>query len=254
MPGARPVNVPLLLGVLGLISLFGASLLLRSLGRGYRVARLLAAAPEVTIAEALALAATGEQRFVRVRGRVTSDEEFPDEHDRPLVFRRERLEILRLGRRGGRRDWETIQEDRVAVPFGIELRSARIAVDIDSIGTGLVVLPREASGRAAEVAGRLPEDLPGDTEVRLRVEQVSAVEQATVAGVPRIGAAGEPWMTAGAGRPLIVSTMEDPAAMRLLAEGRQGLVVGAMVLIAVGLGSFAIALVIVLAGALGVGR
>ncbi|MBA2254514.1 MAG: hypothetical protein H0W07_05310, partial [Chloroflexi bacterium] len=222
------MNLPLLLAVLGLVALFVASLLLRSIGRGYRIARLLAAAPEVSIAEALELAA-GPERFVRVRGRVESDEEFPDEHDRPLVFRRERLET-----RGPGSPWRTLQEDRVAVPFGVGLRSMFIAVDVDAIASGLVVLPRESIGRAGEVAERLPADVPVDAEVRLRVEQVSAVEQASIAGVPRPGRDGQPWMTAGAGRPLIVATMELPEAMRILAGGRRRVVLAAVACIATG--------------------
>jgi hypothetical protein len=173
-----------------------------------------------------------------VHGRVSSDEEFPDENDRPLVFRRERLEVRR--ERSGA--WETLQDERVAVPFGVELRSAFIGVDVDAIGDGLVVMSRESSGRASEVAERLPASVPVDASVRLRVDQVSAVEQASVAGVPRL-ADGQPLMTAGARRPLIVSTMEIPAAMRVLSGGHRGRVLGAVVLIALALGLFAIAVV-----------
>lgn len=242
------MNVPLLLALAGLSAFAAAALILRRLGRGYRVARMLSAAPEVSIAEARALA-DRPPRFVRVRGRVESDEEFPDENDRPLVFKRERLEVRRSGRA-----WEILQEDRVAVPFGVEERSAFIGVDADAIAAGLVVMPREAAGRAAEVAGRIPADVPADAEVRLRVEQISAVEQASVAGVPRPGPDGQPWLTAGTGRPLIVTTMEIPAAMRLLAEGRQGHVVAATACLVVGSLLVVGALVLGIAEAFGVGR
>jgi hypothetical protein len=242
------VTLPLLLMVGGLIAFFAASLVLRSLGRGYRVARILAAAPEVSITDARNLAA-GAPRFVKVRGRVESDEEFPDESDRPLVFRRERLEVRRAGRR-----WEPLRDERVAVPFGVEARSAFIGVDIDALGDGLVVMPREAAGRAAEVAGRVPGDVPGDAEVRFRIEQVSAVEQASVAGVPRPGPDGEPWLTAGAGRPLILTTLEIPAAMRVLAEGRRGHVVAAAVCLATGSVLLVSALLLGIMTGVGIGR
>jgi hypothetical protein len=244
-PDTRFMNLSLLLAGLGLAALTVASLLLRSIGPGYRTARLLVAAREVSIPEACLLA-TGAERFVRVHGRVQSDEEFPDEHDRPLVFRRERLETRRDGS-----SWRTLQEDRVAVPFGVEQRSAFIAVDVDVIAGGLVVLPRESLGRAGEVADRLPADVPPDAEVRLRVEQVSAVEQASVVGVPRLGPDGQPWLTAGAGRPLIVSTMETPAAMRMLAEGRRGRLLAALATIASGLTLLGLAVLVAVAGALG---
>jgi hypothetical protein len=239
------MNVPLLLALGGLLAIAAAAMILRRLGRGYRVARMLSAAPEVSIAEARVLA-DGRPRFVRVHGRVESDEEFPDENERPLVFRRERLEVRRSGHA-----WETIQEDRVAVPFGVEERSAFIGVDVDAIAGGLVVMPREAVGRAAEVVGRIPADVPADADVRLRVEQVSAVEQASVAGVPRPGPAGQPWMTAGTGRPLILTTMEIPSAMRLLAEGRRGHVMTAVACLAAGTVLLLGAMVLGVAQALG---
>ena len=242
------VSLPLLLAVTALLPLFAAALVLRSFGRGYRVARILAASPEVSIDEAHALAA-GPPRFVRVHGRVESDEEFPDENDRPLVFRRERLQARRAGR-----PWRTLQEDRVAVPFGLEERSAFIAVDVDALAEGLVVMPRESVGRAADVAGRLPAGVDPDAEVRLRIEQVSAVEQASVAGVPRPGPNGTPWLTAGTGRPLILTTLELSSAMRLLAEGRRSYILATVVFLVAAALLLSGALLLAVGGALGVGR
>ena len=69
-----------------------ALVLLRSLGPRYRVGRLLAATPMLEIEDARELAA-GPATYVRVTGRISSDEEFPDENDRPLVFRRKRIEV-----------------------------------------------------------------------------------------------------------------------------------------------------------------
>jgi hypothetical protein len=150
------MSLALLLAVAALLPLFAAAVILRGLGRGYRVARVLAASEEVSIAEAHAMA-SGPPRYVRVHGRVESDEEFPDENDRPLVFRRERLDVRRAGG-----TWATLQQDRVAVPFGIEERSAFIALDVDALADGLVVMPRESIGRAADVADRLPAGVEGD--------------------------------------------------------------------------------------------
>lgn len=229
--------LPIGLGLAGLALLGSAGFLLRSLGQRYRIARLLAAAPEAAIAEARALA-LGPPHFVRVHGRVQSDEEFPDEHERPLVYRRRRLEVQRPS--GA---WEPVEDDRVAVPFAVGSRSTSIAVDADGLGDGLVVMPRESSGRASEVPGRLPPDLPPATPVRLRVEQVSAVEQATIAGVPRIGPDGEPWLTTSATRPLILTTLEVPTAMRLLADGRRRRVTAAVACLVGGAGMLAAAIV-----------
>jgi hypothetical protein len=52
------------------------------------------------------------------------------------------------------------------------------------------------------------------------IQQVSAVEHAVVAGVPAtVPGSGEPTMTAGLGRPLILTTLENEEAMRVLAGG-----------------------------------
>jgi len=223
--------------------LIAAALLLRRLGSGYRIARLLASAPEASLAEVREVAAAGERRYLRTTGRVSSDEEFPDENQRPLVFRRQRIE-----RRVGQ-SWQLLDEDRLAVPFGIEDRHDFVAVDADALGDGLVVIPRESLGAATELpAGlrsRLSPDLAADTPIRLRVHQVSAVEHATVVGMPLDGPDG-PLMTAGLGRPLILSTLEPSAAMRLLAGDGRRLVRMAAVALIFGLALLALATVVLL--------
>lgn len=232
--------IPLLL-LLGGLACWAAGLgLLRWLGPRLQVARLLAATPGVSIPEALELASRAEPRYVLVRGRITSDEEFPDEFDRPLVYRRRRLEIRPPGSSGG--PWRTVEDEREAVPFGIEERGAFIGVDAVGLDEGLVVLSREAEGPAAEVPDRVPAGTDPAATVRHRILQVSAVEHADVVGHPTIGSDGSPIMTAGLGRPLILSTLERGAAMRVIASGRQrrvalagGLLAGGLVLIAAGL-------------------
>jgi hypothetical protein len=207
--------LPLLLALAGIAVIALGFLLLRTLGEAYRVARVLRAAPVASADEAAEAARRGERRYLRVRGRVESDEEFPDEHDRPLVFRRERYEV---GPRAGSRGWTLLEERRLAVPFGVEERGRFVRVDIDALDEGLVVIPRESEGSARELQGLFP-DLDPDAPVRHRVHQVSAVERAWVAGVPVVDAQGEPRLTAGLGRPLVVSTLEIDEAMRLLSAG-----------------------------------
>jgi hypothetical protein len=224
----RRLMSALVIGALGLLAFGAAAVLLRSI-QGYRIARSLQAAPPVSVEEALALARAGEDRYVRVQGRVTSDEEFPDEHDRPLVYRRRRLSVEQPP--GA---WRTVSDERQAVPFGIEERAAFIAIDLGALGEGLVVMPRESTGRAEEIPGRLPEGVAPSSPVRLLVEQLSAVEIATVAGVPRRGVDHQAVMTGGAGRPLIVSGLEPAAAMRVLSAGRRRRLQAAAVLMVAG--------------------
>jgi hypothetical protein len=230
----------------GVILLGIALALVRATGAGYRIGRTLASAMELPLAEVLAEAADGRPRgYLRTSGRISSEEEFPDEHDRPLVFRRSRLQAWEG------RQWRTIEDERTAVPFGIEQRGAFLAVDIDVLGDGLVVVPREATG----VASDLPEGTPGSaaglapaTPVRLRIDQLSAVEQATVAGVVRAGPDGRPHITAGADRPLIVTSLAPDEAMRVLAAEHRGGVRLASVLLVAGLATIAAGLVALVAG------
>jgi hypothetical protein len=62
-----------------------------------------ASTPRTTIEDAEAIALAG-QPAVRIDGRLDSDEDFPDEHLRPLVYRRRRL-------RARRPRWTTLEED-----------------------------------------------------------------------------------------------------------------------------------------------
>lgn len=232
--------------LLGVAAIAAGALLLRRGGSSYRVGRLLAAVPDLSLAEAIALARSGEQRYIRTAGRIASDEEFPDENDRPLVFRRQRIQ-----RPGGRGGWTDLDDDRTAVPFGIEERGDHLVIDVDGLGEGLVVVPRIAEGTAAELPpaylARLPAIEP-TVAVRLRIEQLSAVERVTAAGVPSVGPDGQPRITSGLGRPLIVTPLEPDAAMRVLAGEQRGAVRAAAVLLVVGLGLVAIALVAFLLG------
>lgn len=236
--------VVLVLAGIGL--LVAGVLALRASGAGYRIGRTLAVAMEMPLAEVVREAAEGRVTgYLRTQGRISSEEEFPDELDRPLVFRRRRLEA----REG--RTWRAIEDERTAVPFGVEERGAFLTVDVDALGDGLVVVPREATGVASELPeGTLPEGttLPGTTPVRLRVDQLSAVEHATVAGVVRPGPDGRPHITAGAGRPLIVTSLAPAEAMRVLASDHRGGVRLASVLLVAGIATVVAGLVALVAG------
>jgi hypothetical protein len=233
-----PVTAIVLAGF-GAAALAVALLLLRSLGPRVRLGRLLSAAPEVSIEEALELA-SGPAVYVRVNGRVSSSEEFPDEHDRPLVFRRTRIEVAPLETvrgRPGRLAWRSLIDEREAVPFGVESRSAFLAIDEAALSDGLVTIPRQADGRVADLPADLAPAAAGlaaDTPARLTIEQVSAVEHVTACGRPEMRD-GVPILTAGLGRPLIVTSLDQPSAMRVLASGARRTVAAAGILVATGL-------------------
>jgi hypothetical protein len=228
---------------LGVLAAILGWFLLRSLGRGWRIGRLLAAAPQRSLADAAAVAAAGAETYLRLHGRIDSDEEFPGDDGKPLVFRRRRLQ-----HRAGRSGWTTFDDERLAVPFRLTEKGEHVDIDTEALGDGLVVVPREAEGVAADVGAEavssaLPE-LAADTPVRLRVEQVSAVDHATAAGVPRTGPGGGVVLGPGLGRPLVLTTLELDEAMRVLAGG------GRIRALAAG-ASFAAAVVLVVLGVAG---
>ena len=227
---------PLFVVAAGAAALVAGALVLRSFGPAYRVGRLLATTPIATIEDAERLAAAGTPRYVRIDGRIDSEADFPDEHQRPLVFRRRRLEARRRG------SWSILEEDVQTVPFEVREGLAALGIDGSRLTTGLVVLPRESIGTAADAPDRVPEGTPPETPVRLRIEQVSAVEHATILGVPQRQPDGSTLLTAGLGRPLVLSTVEPTEAMQLLAGGRRGRPMAAAGLLVAGLALLAVGL------------
>ena len=240
MSVARPARIiaavsPLLPLVVGLIVLALGVVGQRSLGPRYRVGTLLSTAPVVSVAEARTLA-DGPPRYVQVAGRVDSETDFEDDAHRPLVFRRTRLQ-LRSGSR-----WVDVDDRRERVPFEVREGLDSIVVDDTALDAGLVVVTRESVGTAADAPDRVPAGTPLGTPLRLRIEQVSSVEHAIVAGVPGRDEAGTVRMSGGLGRPLILATMDRPDALRVLAEGRRlgplamaAIMIAGFALVAVGL-------------------
>jgi hypothetical protein len=206
---------PLVLLVASLIAMAAGVVTLRSFGPRYRVGRLLATTARVSVAEAVAIASEGRPRYVRVEGRIDAAEEFEDAAHRPLVFRRTRLEAM-----DGTR-WTAFEDSRESVPFEIHEGLDSIGVDAGALDAGLVVVPRESVGVAGDLVGRAPAALASEAPVRAVIEQVSSIEHAVVLGVPVAGelTGDAPRLTAGLGRPLILTTLEPDEAMRVLAGG-----------------------------------
>jgi hypothetical protein len=234
---------PLIPIAMGLVALAIGIAILRSFGAGFRVGRILAVAPVVSIAEARELAG-GPPRFVAIQGRIDAADEFEDDAHRPLVLRRIRFQ---LGDRGG---WRTVDEQRQAVDFEVREGLDAIAIDHAALDDGLVVLPRVSTGTAADAPDRVPTDTPPATPLRLRIDQVSSVEHAIVAGVPAADpASGTIRMTAGLGRPLILTTLERDEAMRVLTSDAPRRPVFAVVALVVGVLSLSFGLLWALAAA-----
>jgi len=233
---------PLVPLVVGFVALATGFLVLRSYGPAYRIGRLLASTPSVSVAEAQDLA-TGRPRYVAVAGRIDSETDFEDAAHRPLVFRRTRLQVLHG------RGWLDVDDRRERVPFEIRDGLDSIAVDDTALDTGLVVVVRESDGRAADIADRVPAGTPLDVPARLRVEQVSSVEHAIVVGVPSVDEHQVPRISSGMGRPLILTTLERPEAMRILARGESRRPLVAVAALACGLVLIAMGLAWALVGA-----
>ena len=233
---------PLIPLIAGFAALVAGVLVLRSYGPNYRVGRLLASTPAVSVAEARALAAEGRPRYVRVSGRLDAEDEFEDDAHRPLVFRRTRLQLR------GATGWVTFDDRRERVRFDVRDGLDAIGVDDTALDMGLVVIPRESVGTAADAADRVPSGTPSETPVRLLVEQISSVEHAIVVGVPGLDQAGEPQLSAGLGRPLVLTTLERDEAMRVLAGGESRRARIAAACLATGLGLVVVSFVLALVG------
>jgi len=234
---------PLLPIVVGVLALALGVIILRSFGMRFRVGQILAVAPVVSIAEARALA-DGPPRYVAIQGRIDAADEFEDEAHRPLVLRRVRMQL------GGRGGWRTIDEQREAVDFELREGLDVIAIDHAALDDGLVVLPRESTGTVADAPDRAPAGTPASTPLRLRIDLVSSVEHAIVAGVPSVDPSdGTVRMTAGLGRPLILTTLARDEAMRVLAGDAPRRPFYAVVAMAIGVISLAVGILWALAGA-----
>lgn len=208
---------PLLLGAAGIAALGIAVAILRSFGARYRVGRLLAVVPLVTVAEALQIAASGQPRYIRVEGRIDSDEEFEDEHHRPLVLRRRTIQWQPSADGNA---WRAAAPPTVElVPFVVREGLEEIGVDAAALGEGLVVVPRLSTGMVEDLGDAAPDGIPAGSAARLVIEQVSSVEHATVLGVPRQMPDGNVVMGPGLGRPLILTVLERDEAMRVLTGG-----------------------------------
>jgi hypothetical protein len=220
--------IPLLLALLGTGMLACGWLVMRSLGPRARLGRILASTAVIPVDKAVEQARAGKPRYVGVGGRVDAADEFLDENERPLVYRRTRLEL----REGS--GWRAVEDEREVLPFEIAGGMASIAVDQEELGDGLVVVVRESTGTAGEILDRVPAGTAPTTPARLQVEHLSTIDHALVLGVPTVDADRGPIMRAGFGRPLIVTTLEPREAMRLLAQGRQGTARASGALLAIG--------------------
>jgi len=234
---------PLVPLVAGLVALVAGALILRTYGPNYRIGRLLAATPTASVGEARALATGGPSRYVRVSGRIDAGDGFEDDAHRPLVFRRTRLQVRQTS------GWVAFEDRRERVRFEVRDGLEGILVDDAALDAGLVVIPRESVGTAADLADRVPPGTPPEAAVRLRIEQISTVEHAIVLGVPGLDRTGEPQLTAGLGRPLVLTTLERDEAIRVLAEGSSRRPVVAAACLAGGVGLIVVALILAVVGA-----
>ncbi|HYM84416.1 MAG TPA: hypothetical protein VEY67_09725 [Candidatus Dormibacteraeota bacterium] len=220
---------PQLLIVLGFIALAAGALVLLSFGPRFRVGRLLAATPQVPVAAAIEAASSGRAGYIRVAGRIDSETDFEDAAHRPLVLRRTRIQLRRAWA------WRTVDAQTEAVPFQLNEGLHSIGVDARALGDGLVVVPRESLGSASDLPERVPAGTDPRRPVRAVVEQVSAVDHAVALGVPVRSPDGATTLTAGMGRPLVLTTLEPAEAMRILAGGDRTRTVLAACLLATGL-------------------
>jgi hypothetical protein len=231
------------------IALIGAALLViglllsRRTDARTRAGQLLAGLSPISPTEALKLAALrGDSApYLAIKGSIDAPEIFEDEHHRPLVFRRERVSIADEG------GWRVIDTAERSLPFVVSDPSNSISIATADLADGLVVVERRWEGSVAELhaAGReyqRPETAAlvaalatsdPTRGARVGLEQISNLDRATAAGQLVDGE-----LRTGAGRPLVVTTLERADALRLLGGEARGRLVSstlALALLAIGL-------------------
>jgi hypothetical protein len=231
------------------IAIVGAALILfglllsRRTDARTRAGQLLAGLSPITPTAALRLAALrGDSApYLAIKGSIDAAEIFEDENHRPLVFRRERVSIA------DEQGWRVIDVAVRSLPFVISDPSSAIRIAASDLADGLVVVERRWEGSVAELHAAGREYQSADTaalvaaiaasdpsrQARVGLEQISNLDRATAAGQLVDGE-----LRAGAGRPLVVTTLERAEALRMLgAEGRNRLASStvALALLALGL-------------------
>ena len=231
-----------LLAVMGVALIVAGLLLSRRTDARTRAGQLLAGLSPISPTEALKLAALrgGAAPYLAIKGSIDAPEIFEDEHHRPLVYRRERVSVADEG------GWRVIDAAERSLPFVVSDPSNSISIATADLADGLVVVERRWEGSVADLhaAGReyqRPETAAlvaalaaSDPTRRARVglEQVSNLDRATAAGQLVNGE-----LRAGAGRPLVVTTLERAEALRLIGtEGRGRLASSTLALALLALG------------------
>jgi hypothetical protein len=208
-----------------------------------RAGQLLAGLSPISPTEALKLAALrGDAApYLAIKGSIDAPEIFEDENHRPLVYRRERVSIAEES------GWRVIDTAERSLPFVVSDPSTSISIATADLADGLVVVERRWEGSVAELhaAGReyqRPETAAlvaalaasdPTRGARVGLEQISNLDRATAAGQLVDGE-----LRAGAGRPLVVTTLERAEALRLLGtEGRGRLASSTLALALLALGA-----------------
>jgi len=207
-----------------------------------RAGQLLAGLSPISPTEALRLVALrGESApYLAIKGSIDAPEIFEDEHHRPLVYRRERVSIA------DERGWRVIDDAVRSLPVVLSDASSAITIATADLADGLVVVERRWEGSVAELHAAGREYQSADTaalvaalaasdpsrQARVGLEQISNLDRATAAGQLVDGE-----LRAGAGRPLVVTTLDRAEALRLLGgEGRGRLASSTLALALLALG------------------
>jgi hypothetical protein len=192
-----------------------------------RTGQLLAGLSPISPTEALRLAALRSDAapYLAIKGSIDAPEIFEDENHRPLVYRRERVSVTDEG------GWRVIDVAVRSLPFVVSDPSSAIRISTADLADGLVVVERRWEGSVAELHAASREYQRPETAAlvaalaasdptrgaRVGLEQISSLDRATAAGQLVDGE-----LRAGAGRPLVVTTLERGEALRLLGSERRG--------------------------------
>jgi hypothetical protein len=220
-----------LVALLGALVAGAAFVALRLIGAQLRLARRLAGARELSVADILTLdAAAAPSRPVRVRGRVRTADPISGQGDEPLVAMHRDVAVWQPGS-----GWRTIERLRLTRSFDLWDHGGSLTVDPARAAEPLVTIPLVWEGSADDLGephsaaiARVALGHSQPARARAVTRTIGVADSLLVLAEVRIAGDGSASLAPPAGGYVISSLALDDA-MRVLGGGRRALLAAALI-------------------------
>jgi hypothetical protein len=225
-----------LFALLGVLLAAGGLVGLRLIGAQLKIARRLAGARQLSVADVLALG-SDPPRPVRVSGRVRTPDPINGPDDEPLVAIHRDVAVLQPGS-----GWRTIERLRLTRSFQLWDHAGSLGVDPAAAAEPLISIPLVWEGSADELGepysaaiARLAADGPRPTRARSVTRTIAVADRLLILARPHVEPEGSHSLLPPDGG-YVISSLELDDAMRLLGGQRRALLAAAIVAFALGVG------------------